>query len=145
MIHVRTGGVWRAATAFVRHGGVWMRAAQVSARSGGVWHETGVLPLAAVASPTTLSASRVGPGEVSIGSVTCTVTGGVAPYTYNWQRTAGYGGMGATASTAATTPFWGGAGEVGTYSAQFKCTVTDARGQSVESNGVGASFTINLS
>ena len=145
MIHVRTGGVWRAATAFVRHGGVWMRAAQVSARSGGVWHETGVLPLAAVASPTTLSASRVGPGEVSIGSVTCTVTGGVAPYAYNWQRTAGYGGMGATASTAATTPVWGGAGEVGTYSAQFQCTVTDARGQSVESNGVGASFTINLS
>lgn len=145
MIHVRTGGVWRAATAFVRHGGVWMRAAQVSARSGGAWHETGVLPLAAVASPTTLSASRVGPGEVSIGSVTCTVTGGVAPYAYNWQRTGGYAGIGATASTSATTPVVGGAGEVGTYSAQFKCTVTDARGQSVESNGVGASFTINLS
>ena len=145
MIHVRTGGVWRAATAFVRHGGVWMRAAQVSARSGGVWHETGVLPLAAVARPTTLSASRVGPGEVSIGSVTCTVSGGVAPYTYSWQRTGGYAGFWVTASTSATTQVVGGAGEVGTYSAQFKCTVTDARGQSVESNGVGASFTINLS
>ena len=145
MIHVRTGGSWRTATAFVRHGGAWVRASQVSARSGGAWHETGVLPLVAVASPTTLSASRVGPGEVSMGSATCTVTGGVAPYTYNWQRMAGYGGMGATASTAATSTFSGGASNAGTYSAQFTCTVTDARGQTVESNAVSVSFTINLS
>lgn len=55
---------------------------------------------------------------------TATVSGGVAPYSYLWERVSG-DPMTVNASTSATTTFTGDWGAIGSA----RCTVTDAVGQ----------------
>jgi hypothetical protein len=92
------------------------------------------VPAGAAFLPSTLSAS-VSPSSVSktdstasitTASVTVTATGGTSPYSYAWTRISGSTDIAADSASAATTTFTGSSLVSGTsYSATFRCTVTD--------------------
>lgn len=95
----------------------------------------GAAALTATLDKSTLS--KIGTGTT--GSVTCTATGGTAPYTsYAWAWDSGSTGMTINSPTAATTTF--------TYTgslpawAKFKCTVTDTATDTATSGTVTASY-----
>lgn len=78
-------------------------------------------------------------------SLTCTPTGGTAPYTYAWQY-GSQGGVGTvtigsptSASTGITLDTTGGIGSA--ISCNVECTVTDATSRVVPSNTVSLSWT----
>lgn len=86
----------------------------------------------ASASPGTVYGSTLGTGTATTNDTTVTPTGGTAPYTYAWAVVT-YDNPSAaptaTAATAATSGFTQtsiGIGE--SYSATFRCTVTDDDG-----------------
>lgn len=81
--------------------------------------------LNASASPSSVTASGSGT-SVTTSSVTVTPTGGTSPYTYSWTRISGSTAIAVNSATAATTTFTGSSLASGTtYSAVFRCTVTD--------------------
>lgn len=99
------------------------------------------LPLSATASDYNPTGWRSGTGNVTTSAVTITSTGGYAPYTYAWSRTAGNGSAGN--ATSASTTFsdyviagWAGNDTIGT----FQCVVTDAHSQTVTVSGIEATF-----
>jgi hypothetical protein len=81
--------------------------------------------LNAAASPSSLSTSGTGT-PLTTASTTVTPTGGTSPYTYAWTRISGSTLITANSASAATTTFTGATLASGTtYSAVFRCTVTD--------------------
>lgn len=85
--------------------------------------------MAASASPTTATGEESGtpptPLEVTTNTVTVSVQGGIAPYTYAWSKVVG-ADVTITAPTSATTAFTE-TREPGTIlSGTYRCTVTDA-------------------
>lgn len=81
--------------------------------------------LNATASPSSVTKSGAGTPQTTA-SVTVTPTGGTAPYTYSWVRNSGSTSIAVDSATAATTTFTGTSLASGTtYSAVFRCTVTD--------------------
>lgn len=89
----------------------------------------GSTPPPSVSVPTSVS-KEGNTASQTTSSVTATVTGGLAPFTYSWTRTSGDTEVSATAPSAATTAFTDTtlvAGEIDT--ATFTCTVTDALGR----------------
>lgn len=89
---------------------------------------------AAASQPTALSAtvsassvSKTDTGaSITTASVTVTPVGGTSPYTYSWARNSGSTSISANSTTAATTTFTGTSLASGsTYTAVFRCTVTD--------------------
>lgn len=69
---------------------------------------------------------RIGAGLLTSNSVTITVTGGTAPYTYSWARVSGDVGP-AISSTSAATVTWSETNSpVLTHTAVWRCTVTDS-------------------
>lgn len=81
--------------------------------------------LNAAASPSSLSISGTGT-PLTTASTTVTPTGGTSPYTYAWTRISGSTLITANSASAATTTFTGSSLASGTtYSAVFRCTVTD--------------------
>lgn len=76
-------------------------------------------------------------GDVTSGSVTCNVTGGTSPFTYNWELVSGTALVTIDSPTSASTTFTvTGAFDGVDYNATFKCTVTDDNGIVAESNTV---------
>ena len=81
--------------------------------------------LNAAASPSSLSTSGTGT-PLTTASTTVTPTGGTSPYTYAWTRLSGSTSITANSASAATTTFTGASLASGTtYTAVFRCTVTD--------------------
>ena len=129
---VKVGGVWRDTKAWwVKVGGVWREGSGVFTKVAGVWREEAfVEPLTAIAAPDDLFAS--GGGFAQTGNCTCTPTGGVAPYTFAWEKVSGTT-LGLTGSTSATTRFNTNAPfAIATY----RCKVTDDDNTIAFSNNV---------
>jgi Putative phage tail protein/SprB repeat len=81
--------------------------------------------LNAAASPSSLSTSGTGT-PLTTASTTVTPTGGTSPYTYAWARLSGSTSITANTASAASTTFTGASLASGTtYTAVFRCTVTD--------------------
>lgn len=92
------------------------------------------VPLSAAAAPQGVYGASNGKPAVT-NQTTVTATGGYPPYTYAWSEGAD---MVPTAPTAAVTAFRGFPGGGEEFNEQFTCTVTDARGQTVDTNQVNA-------
>jgi len=81
--------------------------------------------LNAAASPSSLSTSGTAT-SLTTASTTVTPTGGTSPYTYAWTRLSGSTSIAANSASSATTTFTGTSLASGTtYTAVFRCTVTD--------------------
>ena len=65
-----------------------------------------------------------GPIPLTSNPVTCTASGGTAPYTYQWHYVSGSTTFGPTSSTSASTTWF--LTVYGHYTAVWYCTVTDA-------------------
>jgi len=76
----------------------------------------------------------------TISSVTCSVVGGVPPYTYNWTWVAGDTDAYANSDTSATTRFSRYNATPAVYFSVWKCVVTDAAATSVDSPTVNVSL-----
>lgn len=85
-------------------------------------------PLEASASPSTVSGSTLGTGTATTNPATCTPSGGTPPYSYLWEVVSYDGPASPVAnSAAATTTFTQtGIGVGESYSAVFRCLVTDS-------------------
>lgn len=80
--------------------------------------------------PTMITGSRSGLGSCTTPSATTTISGGVAPYSHSWTFTSGDTGFTANSSTSSITNFTTVLSNFGELqSAVWKCTVTDALGQ----------------
>lgn len=97
------------------------------------------------ASPLTAFGARTGAGPLAITSeeVAVTITGGAAPYTYLWSEVSALSGTWSIQnSTSDRTRFTCSGVPLGdSYVAEFKCTVTDARGVSSDSATVTVTCT----
>lgn len=81
--------------------------------------------LGATASPTSISKTDPA-ASITTASTTVTAFGGTTPYTYAWTRNSGSTSISANSASAATTTFTGTSLVSGsTYTAVFRCTVTD--------------------
>jgi len=98
---------------------------------------TGQLALAASVLPVGLSATRFGAGTaVTLQTAVTTVVGGVPPYTYLWTRVSGDTEVGPISGTSASTKFSAYFASPDTYSTVYKCVVTDAAANVVNSNNI---------
>lgn len=87
-------------------------------------------------------AAVAGPVAINTSEVTAMPAGGVAPYTYAWAITAPDAAWSILTPGAATTQFRRTAVVAGnTHTANFTCTVTDARGVVATSAPVQATVT----
>jgi len=121
-IHVKDGGVWKEATAFVRDGGVWKQA-NLSVRDGGTWKEASAVEV--TLSPTSVLDSAASSSWTSP-SVTASVSGGTAS-AYSWSLVSPIGGTWAIASgqgTATATASVSGVTALSSASVTLRCTVT---------------------
>lgn len=103
---------------------------------------SGQSALYASVSPVSLIGYAFAPGTVTTSSsVIVTAYGGKAPYTYLWTYVSGDADITPNVSTSASTRFSAYlAGASSTYTAVWKCVVTDANADVVDSPNV----TINL-
>lgn len=99
---------------------------------------TGKPALGASANPTVVGGFKVGAGTViSSQSAVVTVIGGTPPYTYLWTRVSGDTQVGPLNGTSSSTKFSAYIGTAGiSYSAVYKCVVTDSAAVSVDSNTI---------
>ena len=76
-------------------------------------------------------------------AVTVTATGGVAPYSYAWQRTSGHPGTGAQSPTSnATTWYIPPSIGFGVYSSTWVCVVTDAASRTAQTSSISVTFQV---
>lgn len=97
----------------------------------------------AAADPASVSGAAATAATVTIvtNQTICTPSGGNAPYSYSWAKLSDTGGTWSIghATLAATQFVCAGVAAGFDYSANFRCTVTDANGTVVNSNTVSAS------
>lgn len=105
---------------------------------------TGKPTFAASVAQTDLGATRFGPGTaVTLQTAIATVVGGVPPYTYAWTLVSGDTEIGPISGTASATKFSAYFASVGSYAAVYKCVVTDAAANSVDSNNINVDMEAN--
>lgn len=128
-----------------RSGAAFVNVGFVRRRVGSAWVDA--LALTASASPTSVSGSQStpvgGPTSINITTNATTVTpvGGVAPYTYSWALIASNGAWQIGSASSATSNFTApSVVRNGTRTGTFRCTVTDAIGQTAPVD-VGANCT----
>lgn len=96
----------------------------------------------AKASPTTLSGFKAGPGLVyTSGPSAVTVQGGQVPYTYLWTHVSGSILVLPQSSTSYSTRFYANFSGSGSYSAVYKCVVTDDNATAIDSENVTITLT----
>lgn len=126
-MHVRVGGTTRAvARAWLRDNGALKQFfASMDSQSGGSTNS----PSGITVSPTgaTGFANSAGTTMARSNTVTVTVTGGVAPYTFAWTYVSG-DVVTCNAPTAAATTFSATLSASESRYAEWKCRVTDAAG-----------------
>lgn len=90
-------------------------------------------PLTASASPTSLYGDAEYPTELCV----VTVSGGVSPYVYAWQRVSGAAAISVVSPTASATTWWySGPAVPPDKIAYWRCKVTDAASTVVYTNQV---------
>jgi hypothetical protein len=115
--------------------------------SGAVRTATGLksffASMTAAAAPTSHTGfgNSSSPVDISTAAASVTITGGVAPFEYLWERSdANPGDWAIVNDEAAATAFTAEAVDPGTTAeAEFKCTVTDATGATAETNVIARS------
>lgn len=94
-------------------------------------------PLGVSISPTSVLATSYETGTpVTSEDCVATVTGGTAPYTYQWSYVSGDNGIYAVSPTGASTLFSRYGSPINTYDAYWKVTVTDSNSQVATSSSV---------
>lgn len=86
-IHVKDGGVWKEAVAFVKDGGVWKQA-NLSVRDAGTWKAATAVEVSCLP---TFQSETFGSSSRTFSAVTVLVEGGTAS-SYNWYFTGATGG-----------------------------------------------------
>lgn len=76
-----------------------------------------------------------GTNPLTSSAVTCYPTGGVGPYTYQWQYVSGNNFVGCNSPTSQTTTF-GYNDLTGIYTSFWECKVTDSNGIVVPSENL---------
>lgn len=91
--------------------------------------------LTASANPTLVTGAQSSDQPITVTSngTTASPAGGRAPFTYTWTQISGPSGI-ITAPTMATTQFRATVEPFGTASLTFRCTITDAVGQSASAD-----------
>jgi hypothetical protein len=121
-------GAWRSpGTIEIFVGGAWKRVTRTDQYNAGSWKagEVFTSPLSASANPTIVSdSSPIMP--LITGSILVTPSGGLAPYTYSWSKILGVGTV--SSPTSAATVFTHSFMAPDTDGGEFRCTVTDALG-----------------
>lgn len=84
-------------------------------------------------------------GPTFTNAVTCTASGGTAPYTYQWSRLTGDSGSFAVTPNLASTYICRYGSYVAYYKSTWKCTVTDATGATATTPEVTADIYFNSS
>ena len=82
-----------------------------------------------------------GSGALSSGSVTCTVLGGVGPFTYSWNKVSG-DTLTIGSSTSASTTFSGTPGGGSQLIGVYRCTVTDTGNSNAIANSNNVTITL---
>ncbi|NQX95303.1 MAG: hypothetical protein HRT64_10380 [Erythrobacter sp.] len=126
-MRVRVDGVWREVVgARVYVGGSWREIKSARAYVGDQWRDvlSFISDLSASASPTTVGGAVQGSGIATTPSVTVTPNGGLAPYTYSWERV-GVGAASINSPASAVTSFSRFLNDGESAQEAFRCTVTD--------------------
>ena len=98
-------------------------------------------PLSASVNPTGLSGFVIGSGTAVTGlTAICTAAGGAPGYTYLWTFVSGDSDIGPINGTSASTKFNAYFSGPGILQAVYKCVVTDAAANVVDSNTVTISM-----
>jgi len=94
------------------------------------------------ASPTTLSGFKSGTGIIyTSGPSAVTVQGGQVPYTYLWTHVSGSILVLPQSSTSFSTRFYANFAAAGSYTAVYKCVVTDDNATAIDSENVTITLT----
>lgn len=146
-LSVKKDGAWKDVKGFhVKKAGTWEDVKKGFVKKGGVWEQfyPPSVPITAVNIPSNLSASEMDGSndEIFMGeSVTIeinSITGGTAPYSYNWFRSgpnaAITSGLTSGSTVILTYQDWVDIYETETSSEKWKVTVTDTHGNSATSN-----------
>jgi hypothetical protein len=127
-ISVRVSSTWKTvASGLVRVGGAWKAIASAQVYTGGAWKAIpGFAPaMTASISPSEAVGYIFGTGTATSNNVTCSPSGGTAPYSYSWVMVSG--GAAPTNPTSATTAFSQSLAYE-TATGEASCTITDANG-----------------
>lgn len=131
---IRNAGVLRPITSLkVKHLGVVRALKTLRVRHGGSLRTiANFVPFSVGVSPPFASsvAYSATPINMFSGPITCAPNGGIAPFTYAWTKISGDTLQFVGSSTAPSVEFYQGVGPGFYYSAVYRCTVTDALGQS---------------
>ena len=133
-LSVKDGGTWRSVkNVYVNDAGTWRLLEKSYANDAGTWRLGHQKFAATVSNANPTGYSQLGSINTSSPTVV-TAVGGWPGYTYSWALLSGGGGFSPTAnspSSASTTFNIQVGGVQSTFTATFRCTITDTIGQSV--------------
>lgn len=128
--HRTVGNVWRNVSGVWKTGILWRNIS-------GTWKAAATAMTASITPDNYYSSGTTNP--ITSGSITCTPTGGAAPYTYLWQFVSG-GASTVSSTTAATVTFSSNVTLTSPRVFVWYCQVTDSIGTVVSSNPVEITF-----
>lgn len=130
-MHVKQSGAWVTAKSMhVKQSGAWVAVKQGWVKQGGGWKQY-FTSLGLSISPALVSGGHASPngnGTATTGTATAAVQGGTGPFTYAWALVSSTAHTVLSPGAAATAFQKGSPGGDPTYSATYRCTVTDATG-----------------
>lgn len=94
--------------------------------------------------PTAPYGERADTGIATTETVTASVTGGTAPYSYSWTKSSGDAGIYPNTPTASTTTFSRYGSPYNLYNAYWYLIVTDANGASASSSTINVQLSFGL-
>lgn len=125
--HVKSSGTWQTVKGiWVKTSGTWTPLTKLSTKVSGVW-QLAYQSLGATVNTTSAVGTDNAPGTPISNSVTCTASGGTAPYTYLWERFSGDTVTITSATDASTTfQFTNSFPTPDSKTGVYRCVVTDA-------------------